>query len=682
MNEFETLLNEYLPEEKKKGELIEGIILRKEKDFSYLDVNDKLEGKIYTNEIENLNVGEVVEVKIIRNDGENIIVSKFLLDKEKEFASYETGDIIQGEIIEKVKGGYKVKLGKNIGFLPFSISNLRRDDEYKNKKFKFLIIDKDTKNLTLSRSDLVKKEEEDFYQTVQKGDVLEGTIKEILDFGLIVDLGKTTGFIHISEVDWSSVKDLKHLFNANDKIKAKIIELDKENKKIKMSIKQMKEDPWNIFIAKYKTGDVLEAEVSEVMPFGIVVEHEHNRGFIHISEISWHPIEELSKCYSLGQKLKARIIEIDEKGRNYKLSVKQLDENPWDKLVENYKVGDTVEGVIEKILDFAILPSVDDVLGFIHISEISWGAHTGVIEQFKLGDTVKAKIIELNKDAKIFKLSIKRLSSDPWETVKEKYQKGQILTRKIKEILDFALLVEIEENVEGMVHISEISYRRVNNLKDKFAVGEEIKFKILEFNEEKRRVSLSMKAILDDIWANIHEKYTLNQEVSGKVINIQEYGIFGELEDGLEVFIHRNDFSWEKEEHKEYKLGDIVNFRILKIDEKEKKISGGIKQLTQSPWKEMESMYKIGNKVKVSVENEIENGYIVKLTDRFSALIPKKELPENTTLAVGDTVEGIITEMHEKRKSVILSVKKISEMEEEKELKELLEIYGVKKEEE
>ena len=331
--------------------------------------------------------------------------------------------------------------------------------------------------------------------------------------------------------------------------------------------------------------------------------------------------------------------------------------------------------------DFAILPSVDDVLGFIHISEISWGAHTGVIEQFKLGDTVKAKIIELNKDAKIFKLSIKRLSSDPWETVKEKYQKGQILEREIKEILDFALLVEMEENVEGMVHISEISYRRVNNLKEKFTVGEKIKFKILEFNEEKRRVSLSMKAILDDIWANIHDKYTLNQEVSGKVINIQEYGIFAELEDGLEVFIHRNDFSWEKEEHKEYKLGDIVNFRILKIDEKEKKISGGIKQLTQSPWKEMESMYKIGNKVKVSVENEIENGYIVKLTDRFSALIPKKELPENTTLAVGDTVEGIITEMHEKRKSVILSVKKISEMEEEKELKELLEIYGVKKEE-
>ena len=187
MNEFEALLNEYLPEEKKKGEIIEGIILRKEKDFSYLDVNDKLEGKIFTREIEDSNLGDTVEVKILRNDGENIIVSKFLLDREKEFASYETGDIVSGEITEKIKGGYKVKLGKNIAFLPFSLSNLRRDDEYKNKKFKFLIIDKDIKNMTLSRNDLVKKEEEDFYSSLHVGEVVEGKIKEILDFGLIID---------------------------------------------------------------------------------------------------------------------------------------------------------------------------------------------------------------------------------------------------------------------------------------------------------------------------------------------------------------------------------------------------------------------------------------------------------------------------------------------------------------
>ena len=227
MNEFEALLNEYLPEEKKKGEIIEGIILRKEKDFSYLDVNDKLEGKIFTREIEDSNLGDTVEVKILRNDGENIIVSKFLLDREKEFASYETGDIVSGEITEKIKGGYKVKLGKNIAFLPFSLSNLRRDDEYKNKKFKFLIIDKDIKNMTLSRNDLVKKEEEDFYSSLHVGEVVEGKIKEILDFGLIIDLDKTTGFIHISEIDWSLVKDLKTLFTEGDTVKSKIIELDK-----------------------------------------------------------------------------------------------------------------------------------------------------------------------------------------------------------------------------------------------------------------------------------------------------------------------------------------------------------------------------------------------------------------------------------------------------------------------
>ena len=684
MDEFEALLDEYLPEEKKKGEMIEGTLLRKEKDFSYLDVNDKLEGKIFTREIEDLSLGSIVEVKILRNDGENIIVSKFLLDKEKEFASYETGDIVSGEITEKIKGGYKVRLGKNIGFLPFSLSNLRRDDEYKNKKFKFLVIDKDMRNMTLSRNDLVKREEEDYYSSIHTGDTLEGKIKEILDFGLIIDLEKTTGFIHISEVDWSSVKDLKRLFTEGDLIKSKVIELDKENKKIKLSIKQMMEDPWVSFLEKNKVGAEVEVEVKEIMPFGLVVETNKNRGFIHISEVSWHSIEELSKFYTEGQKIKAKIIEIDEKARNYKLSIKQLEENPWEKLSEVYKIGDIVEGKIEKILDFAILPNINDVLGFIHISEVSWINQPDILENFKIGDMVKAKIIEFDKDSKTFKLSIKHLEEDPWSKIKEEFQKGDILEREIKEILDFALLVDITKGVEGMVHISEISYRRITNLKEKFSVGEKIKVKILEFNEEKRRMSLSIKAVFDDIWAKINDKYIINQTLKGKVINIQEYGIFLELEDGLEVFIHHNDFSWERNQKIDYKLGDILEFKVLKIDEKDKKISGGIKQLTTSPWKEMEESFKVGNKVKVFVEKQIENGFIVKLTDRFSGFIPKREAGkenENIDYNIGDEVEAVIIEMNEKKKSVILSIKRVKEMEEEQELKELLEIYGVDRKE-
>ncbi len=682
MNEFEALLNEYLPEEKKKGEIIEGIILRKEKDFSYLDVNDKLEGKIFTREIEDSNLGDIVEVKILRNDGENIIVSKFLLDREKEFASYETGDIVSGEIIEKIKGGYKVKLGKNIAFLPFSLSNLRRDDEYKNKKFKFLIIDKDIKNMTLSRNDLVKKEEEDFYSSLHVGEIVEGKIKEILDFGLIIDLDKTTGFVHISEIDWSLVKDLKALFTEGESVTSKIIELDKENKKIKLSIKQVKEDPWTDFLKNNKLGDEIEVEVKEIMPFGLVVEINKNRGFIHISEISWHSIEELSKFYKEDQKLKAKIIEIDEKARNYKLSIKQLEENPWEKLADEHRIGDVVEGKIEKILDFAILPNIKGVLGFIHISEISWTGQLGVTENFKIGDLVKAKIIEFDKETKTFKLSVKRLGEDPWAKIKDEFHKGDIIEREIKEIFDFALLVDITEGVEGMVHISEISYRRITHIKDKFSVGEKIKVKILEFNEEKRRVSLSMKAVLDDIWAKINDKYTVNQIVKGTVINIQEYGMFLEMEDGLEVFIHHNDFSWERNQKADYKMGDILDFKILKIDEKDKKISGGIKQLTISPWKEVEDSYKIGNKVKVVIEKQIDSGLLVKLTDRFSGLIPKKEASkENESIEYnnGDEVEAVIIEMNEKKKSVILSIKRVSEMEEEKELKELLAIYGVDK---
>ena len=677
MNEFEALLNDYLPEEKKKGEIATGIILRKEREFSYLDMNDKLEGKILTREIEDMNIGDTVEVKVLKNDGENIHVSKFLLDKEKEFASYETGDIISGEITEKVKGGYKVRLGKNNAFLPFSLSNLRKEDEFKNKKFKFLILDKNERNITLSRNDLVKKEEDDYYKELNLGDILEGKIKEILDFGLIVDLNRTTGFIHISEIDWHPVKDLKNLFQDGELIKAKIIELDKENKKIKMSIKQTKEDPWKNFLDKHHVDEELEVEIKEIMPFGLVVEHEKNRGFIHISEISWNNVDELSKYYSVGQKINAKIIELDEKGRNYKLSVKQLEENPWKKLSEGFKTGDIVEGKIEKILDFAILPNIENILGFIHISELTWTNNSNKIEGFKLGDTIKAKIIELNEDAKIFKLSIKQLEFDPWLEIKEKFKKGDIIEREIKEIFDFALLVDVFNGVEGMVHVSEISYRRINKLKEKFSIGEKIKVKILDFNEEKRRVSLSIKAILDDIWAEINKIYSVDDILKGEVINTQDYGIFLKLEDGLEVFIHNNDFSWEKNHNLSYKPGDIIEFKILKIDEAEKKISGGIKQLVQSPWKEAEEEHKIGNIVKIKIENVTNNGLIVKLTDRFNGFVPNRELDEKAEYKEGDEIEAVVIETNEKKRSIILSVNKLAQQREEQELKELLKVYGV-----
>ena len=595
---FEEMLNDYLPEEKKSGDVITGIITRKDMDFAYLDLSGKQEGRILIREVEDFNVGDTIEVKVLRNDEEYVIVSKFLLDKAREFLSYEVDEIVTGTILKKIKGGYSVRVGKNEAFLPFSLASLERDKDYTEEKFKFLIKEKGRNNLTLSRTDLVKKEELDYFNSINVGDVVDGKVKEVLDFGVILELGPTTGFIHISEVSWDQVSDLIEKFGINDIVKAKIIEKDDEKRKIKLSLKQLEVDPWIEFKNTHTAGDTVKGTVKEVLDFGLVVEISRNKGFVHISELAWNNAAKVLKQYKEGDIIEAKIISIDDEKKNIKLSVKQLLENPWD-------------------------------------------------------------------------------------SVKEKYSIGDVLERPIAEVFEFGLLVELEKGIEGLLHVSDLAYRRVSNLPSKYNVGENIKFKIINFNNEKNRLSLSAKALLDDVWEKIDEKYNVGDIVKGKVINVQDYGIFIEIQEGIEVFIHKNEFSWDKNENKEYRTGDEVEFKIINIDKSEKKIGGSIKQLTVSPWKEAAEQYKKGNKVTVPITSIQENFVLVKLTDRFDGMIPKKELTEeflkeiSEKFSVGDEVEAIVTELNEKKKSIVLSVRKIKEMEEDKEMEELMKKYGV-----
>ena len=595
---FEEMLNDYLPEEKKSGDVIMGIITRKDMDFAYLDLSGKQEGRILIREVEDFNVGDTIEVKVLRNDEEYVIVSKFLLDKAREFLSYEVDEIVTGTILKKIKGGYSVRVGKNEAFLPFSLASLERDKDYTEEKFNFLIKEKGRNNLTISRTDLVKKEELDYFNSINVGDIVDGKVKEVLDFGVILELGPTTGFIHISEVSWDQVSDLIEKFGINDIVKAKIIEKDDEKRKIKLSLKQLEVDPWIEFKNTHTVGDTVKGTVKEVLDFGLVVEISRNKGFVHISELAWNNAAKVLKQYKEGDIIEAKIISIDDEKKNIKLSVKQLLENPWD-------------------------------------------------------------------------------------SVKDKYSIGDVLERPIAEVFEFGLLVELEKGIEGLLHVSDLAYRRVSNLPSKYNVGENIKFKIINFNNEKNRLSLSAKALLDDVWEKIDEKYNVGDIVKGKVINVQDYGIFIEIQEGIEVFIHKNEFSWDKNENKEYRTGDEVEFKIINIDKSEKKIGGSIKQLTVSPWKEAAEQYKKGNKVTVPITSIQENFVLVKLTDRFDGMIPKKELTEeflkeiSEKFSVGDEVEAIVTELNEKKKSILLSVKRIKEIEESKEMEELMKKYGV-----
>ena len=223
---FEQMLDDFLPEEKKSGDIVEGIITRKEMEYSYLDLGSKKEGRIISSEIKDFNVGDTVEVKVLREDEDNIIVSKFVLDKEREFASYEVNEIVTGKVDKKIKGGYNVKVGKNNAFLPFSLSSFDKNVDYTGKEFKFIIKEKTKKSITVSRTDLVKEEEQKYFDSINEGDVVTGKVKEVLDFGVILDLGVTTGFVHISEVSWDQVNDLVERFGIGEEVSAKIIEKD------------------------------------------------------------------------------------------------------------------------------------------------------------------------------------------------------------------------------------------------------------------------------------------------------------------------------------------------------------------------------------------------------------------------------------------------------------------------
>ena len=599
-NLFEEMLPDYLPEERKKGDIIEGVISRKEIEFGYLDLNSKKEGRILVREIEDFNIGDKIEVKFIREDENSIIVSKFLLDKAKEFASYNVNDIVTGEISKKIKGGYIVKIGKNEAFLPFSLARLEKDKDYTGQKFKFLIKEKDKNKIMVSRSDLIKIEEEKYFEKINVGDVVTGKIKEVLDFGLVVDLGAVNGFVHISEISWNPVDDLVEKFGINDEISAKIIEKDTEKNKLKLSIKQLSQNPWEIFEEKHKIGDTVKVRATEILDFGIV-------GNI------------------LG----------------------------------------------------------NDISGFVHFSELAWNKGAKELKNYKIGDEFDAKIIEIESTKRNVKLSVKQLSENPWEKVKEKYKIGDVLEKPIAEIFDFGLLIAVEKDVDGLLHISDLAYKKVSNLASKYKIGDVIKSKIIEFNDEKNRISLSMKAIFDEKWENIENNYDLSGALKGKVVNVQDYGIFVEIEEGIEVFIHKNEFFWDKREKKSYKVGDEVEFKIIVMDKIDKKLAGSIKQLLKSPWVEVTEKYKKGNIVNTQIEEISENFVLVKLTDRFNGIVPKRELSEHflknisENFSVGDKVTAVITDINDKRKSIALSIKKVEEMEEKKEMEELMKIYGV-----
>lgn len=502
-----------------EGEVVTGRIISVDKDHVLVDIGYKSEGQIRINEFRdengsiNAKPGDLVEVMVEWWDDENEVV---ILSKEKAAKvkvwddikkAHDNDEVIQGVILARVKGGFSVDVGVQ-AFLPGSQADLRpirNLDEMVGKTFNFKVLKYNRKrsNIVLSRRALLEQERETkrsaTLTTIHEGKILTGTVKNLTEYGVFVDLGGVDGLLHITDISWGRVKHPSELFKVGDEITVKVLNLDVEKERVSLGMKQLTQDPWISAVEKYPIGARISGKVVSLTDYGAFVELEEGiEGLIHVSEMSWtRKVRHPSKIVSIGDIVEAVVLDIKPENRRISLGMKQIAPNPWDVISEKYPVGTTIEGKIKNITDFGIFIGIDEGIdGLVHISDISWTKRIKhPSEIYKKGDVIQAIVLDIEKENERFSLGIKQLQPDPWKTVAQRYEVGKIITGTITNLTDFGIFVELEEGIEGLVHVSEISKEKIKTPIGKFNINDVITARVMNINSEERRIGLSIKRL-------------------------------------------------------------------------------------------------------------------------------------------------------------------------------------------
>ncbi len=517
-----------------EGEVVTGRIISIDKDQVLIDIGYKSEGQVRMQEFldENGNitakVGDAIEVMVEWWDDEE---ERVLLSKDKAAnikiwesikTSYDEEGTVKGTITNRVKGGFSVNIGVP-AFLPGSQADLRpirNLDEMVGKEFDFKILKYNRKrsNIVLSRRAILEKELDEkrtaTLADIEEGKVVEGAVKNITEYGVFVDLGGVDGLLHITDISWGRVKHPSELFSIGDEITVKILNLDLENERVSLGMKQLAEDPWSTAAEKYAVGSRVTGKVVSLTDYGAFIELEEGiEGLIHVSEMSWtRKIRHPSKVVSVGDEVEAVVLDIKPESRRISLGMKQVVPNPWDVISGKYPIGTTIEGKIKNITDFGLFIGIDEGIdGLVHISDISWTKRIKhPSELYKKGDVVQAIVLDIEKNNERFSLGIKQLQNDPWQSVSERYEVGKEITGTITNLTDFGVFVELEEGIEGLVHISEISKDKIKSPTEKFKVGDVITSRVMNINTEERRIGLSIKRLEIEDEQNLLSDYVNN----------------------------------------------------------------------------------------------------------------------------------------------------------------------------
>ncbi len=522
----EDQLNEYYGEdaEIQLNQILDGVVVRLEKEFVIVDVGYKSEGAIPVNEWEEgeeqPKPGDHVKVLVEELEdtmtGEDVQARGMIVLSKRKAAKIEAwmrmmervkeGDVVDGKVSKKIKGGLLVDIGVNV-FLPASQVDVRRPadiNEFIDKPIKCVIlkIDEARRNIVVSRRALIEQERAEkkaaLLSELEVGQIREGTVKNIAEFGAFIDLGGIDGLLHITDMSWGRITDPKELVSIDQKIEVMVLNIDHEKEKISLGLKQKTPSPWEHVEEKYPVGSKVKGVVVNVMSYGAFVKLEEGvEGLVHISEMSWtkrinHPNEILS----VGDEIDVVVLGINKDKQEISLGVKQTTSNPWETVDQKYPVGARVKGVVRNLTNYGAFVEIEEgVDGLLHISDMSWVRKiTHPSEVVKKNETIECVVTSVDKKNRRIALGLKQLSEDPWVSrIPEKYRPNQIVKGKVTKITNFGVFVSLEDDLEGLLHISELANRKVDNPEEVVKVGEELEVMVLRVDAADRKIGLSRR---------------------------------------------------------------------------------------------------------------------------------------------------------------------------------------------
>jgi small subunit ribosomal protein S1 len=500
-----------------EGTIIEGRIVSISKDKVVVDIGYKSEGIIQidefsTEELQRLKVNDRLPVYIEeREDAEgNLILSKEKADKMKVWEdlekAYKEERVVEGKILSRIKGGMMVDIGVK-AFLPGSQIDLHpvRDlDALVGKSFplKIIKINHRRGNVVVSRRILLEesrdKKRQSTLATLKEGQIIQGTVKNITEYGAFIDLGGIDGLLHITDMSWGRVGHPSEVFVVGDKAEVMVLKYDRDTGRISLGLKQKTADPWTNVANKYPAGARVRGRVVSLTDYGAFVELEPGiEGLVHVSEMSWtHEVRHPSKLVSVGDTIEAAVLHVDPNSRKISLGMKQTAPNPWDMVEAKYPPGTRIEGKVKSLTDFGAFVGLDEGIdGLIHISDMSWTKHVKhPSELFKKGQSVEAVVLKIDKEKERLSLGYKQLTRDPWDDeIPSRYRVGTTTNGKVTKITDFGLFVELEGGVEGLIHISETGLEPQGRLEERFKVGADLSAKIIKVDRDERKIALSLR---------------------------------------------------------------------------------------------------------------------------------------------------------------------------------------------